>query len=119
MEDYALNVLVATTFLSEFGYTYEVAINGQDALDKIREGSYALVLMDVQMHGMNGLEATMVIRRMEKGKASRLPIVGMTAHALLGDRERCLEAGMDDYITKPFNPDHLREKIRKYVTLPV
>jgi len=113
VEDYEPNVLVASTFLEGFGYQVDVAMNGQQAFDKVRSGNYAVVLMDVQMHGINGLDATRLIRDWESGeKRVHIPIIGMTAHALAGDRERCLAAGMDDYIAKPFNPDALHEKIR-------
>ena len=108
VEDYAPNVLVATTFLESFGYTIDVAVNGEEAVEKVKRNDYVAVLMDVQMHGMNGFDATQMIRAHEKqtGK-SKVHIIGMTAHALVGDRERCISVGMDDYISKPFNPDLL------------
>ncbi len=116
VEDYAPNVLVATTFLDQFGYACDVAGNGQEAVEKVRNNAYALVLMDVQMHGLNGLEATQLIRAYEReNRLPRVPIIGMTAHALAGDRERCLKAGMDDYISKPFDPEMLRDKIQHFV----
>jgi PAS domain S-box-containing protein len=120
VEDYAPNVMVATAFLEEFGYRCEVAHNGLEALEKIKKVSFATVLMDVQMHGMNGLEATRLIREQEKqqGQGHHLPIIGMTAHALSGDRERCLGVGMDDYIAKPFNPEELRQKIALLLNTP-
>ncbi len=113
VEDYAPNVLVATAFLEEFGYDTDVAGNGQEAIDKVRAGSlYALVLMDVQMPGMNGLQCTRLIRDLEASEGRKpLTVIGMTAHALAGDRELCLDAGMDDYIAKPFSPDDLRAKL--------
>jgi PAS domain S-box-containing protein len=114
VEDYAPNVLVAGTFLDQFGYAYDVVGNGLDAIDRIKQQAYFAVLMDVQMHGMNGLEATQYIRAWEKQQGKpRTPIIGMTAHALAGDRERCLSVGMDDYIPKPFNPDELRSLLNK------
>jgi len=115
VEDYPANVMVATTFLEEFGYTVDVASNGAEACEAAKRGEYVAALMDVQMHGMNGFEATAAIRSYEKehGRA-RLPIIGMTAHALAGDRERCLASGMDDYIAKPFNPDELEQKLARY-----
>ncbi|MBY0406643.1 MAG: response regulator, partial [Rickettsiales bacterium] len=118
VEDYAPNVLVATTFLEQFGYVCDVASNGIEAVEKIQKGNYMLVLMDVQMHGMNGMDATRRVREYEKttGKP-RIPIIGMTAHALHGDRERCIECGMDDYIAKPFEPTQLREKILQHARL--
>ncbi|MES2205678.1 MAG: PAS domain S-box protein [Pseudomonadota bacterium] len=113
VEDYAPNILVATVFLEQFGYRCDIAINGFEAIEKIKTGDYAAALMDVQMHGMNGLEATQFIRAYEKQhNKPRLPIIGMTAHALAGDRERCIATGMDDYIAKPFNPTELKEKLK-------
>ncbi|ESQ83124.1 hypothetical protein AEAC466_14775 [Asticcacaulis sp. AC466] len=113
VEDYEPNVLVARSFLEAFGYRVDVAGDGQAAVEKARRGDYAIALMDVQMHGMNGLDATRLIRRDEQtAHRPPLPIIGMTAHALAGDRERCLAVGMDDYVSKPFNPDELRAKIK-------
>lgn len=112
VEDYAPNVLVAGTFLEEFGYEWDSAKSGAEAVEKALKANYAAILMDVQMFGMNGLEATTLIREHEKqNKARHVPIIGMTAHALSGDRERCISVGMDEYISKPFNPDELREKL--------
>lgn len=112
VEDHPTNVLVARTFIEEFGYQIDVAGDGLQALALASENPYAAILMDVQMPGMDGFEATARIREHEKqhGRTPK-PIIGMTAHALIGDRERCLNAGMDDYITKPFNPDELEEKL--------
>jgi CheY-like chemotaxis protein len=115
VEDHPANVIVATAFLDQFGYAYDVASNGVEALEKVKTTTYALVLMDVQMHGMNGLEATRLIRLYEqRNNKKHLPVIGMTAHAMAGDRERCLGVGMDDYIAKPFDPDHLKQKIDSY-----
>lgn len=107
VEDYAANVLVAATMLKSLNYSCEVASNGIEALDKVRtcRDRYCAVLMDVQMPGMDGFQVTKVIREDEEELGlPRLKIVAMTAHALAGDRERCLNAGMDDYIPKPFDP---------------
>ena len=113
VEDHAPNVLVARTFLEEFGYECDVAGNGMAALEMLEQNRYPLVLMDVQMPEMNGMEATRRFRELEVAQAApRTPIIGMTAHALSGDREKCLAAGMDDYITKPFKPAELQQKIR-------
>ena len=113
VEDYEPNILVAQTFIEDFGYSVDVAHNGLEACEKVKASSYVAVLMDVQMHGMNGLDATRSIREWEAAEgrtASR--IIGMTAHALAGDRERCLGVGMDDYIAKPFRPEELQRKIK-------
>ncbi len=114
VEDYEPNVMVAKSFIEVFGYRCDVASSGVEAVEKVKSGPYAAVLMDVQMHQMNGLEATRLIRAHEKqsGKKS-VPIIGMTAHVMPGDRERCLGAGMDDYISKPFNPDELQKILKK------
>ncbi len=114
VEDYAPNILVAGSFLEEFGYEWDSAKSGTEAVEKVMDGNFAAVLMDVQMFGMNGLEATRLIRSHEKQNGlPPVPIIGMTAHALAGDRERCLGVGMDDYISKPFNPDELQDKLEK------
>ena len=112
VEDYEPNILVATTFLEDFGYRVDIANNGHEAFELASARSYIAILMDVQMHGMNGLDATRKIRRHEEETGRpRARIIGMTAHALSGDRERCLGIGMDDYIAKPFHPEVLRKKI--------
>ncbi len=117
VEDFAPNVLVATTFLEGFGYRVEVAENGLEAFEMIKHGEYEAALMDVQMPGLNGLDATKMIRTFEKQSGGRhLRIIGMTAHALSGDRERCLAVGMDDYIAKPFNPSELQLKLKGTVS---
>jgi len=116
VEDYTANILVAGTMLTNFGYEYDTAGTGIAAIEKIKSYKYDLVLMDIQMPEMDGLTATREIRKLEKQNSlPPLPIIGMTAHALLGDREKCLATGMDDYISKPFNPHDLEDKLRKYI----
>ena len=113
-EDYEANVMVAVHMLGRLGFSCDVASNGEEALEKIRanRGKYAAVLMDVQMPCMDGFEVTNIIREEEKAKnLPHLTIIAMTAHALRGDKERCLKAGMDDYISKPFQPQELKEKL--------
>ena len=118
VEDHAANVMVATLYLQQYGYSYDVASNGTEALEMVKTGGYSTILMDVQMDGMDGLEATRQIRAYESGAAiHRTPIIGMTAMALSGDRERCLDVGMDDYISKPFNPFELEQKLITFTTL--
>jgi len=118
VEDYEPNILVATVMLKNFGYRYEVARNGQEALDKFSPGKYSLILLDVQMPLMDGYEATRRIRGFEQAKkgVSRVPIIAMTAHALKGDREKCMAAGMNDYVPKPFNPHQLHAVLIKHIT---
>lgn len=120
VEDYPANVLVATALLEDFGYAYEVANNGKEALQRLQNGApYDLVLMDVQMPVMDGFEATKQLREWEKSEGrTPIPIIGMTAHALVGDREKCFAAGMDDYIPKPFQPDELQAKLTQFLAVP-
>ena len=106
-EDNIVNQKLAVRTLANAGAAVELAENGAEALEKLRAGRYDCVLMDIQMPQMDGLEATRRIR--EDGSA--VPIIAMTASALKGDRERCLMAGMNDYISKPFIPNELFQKI--------
>ena len=113
VEDHPANVLVATSFLEHFGFDFDVATNGKEALKKLETNSYLVALMDVQMQGLNGFETTRLIREHElRTGQSPTHIIGMTAHAMAGDREKCLESGMNDYISKPFNPDMLEKKLK-------
>jgi PAS domain S-box-containing protein len=116
VEDHEPNILVAGTFLEDLDYYYDVARNGNEAIEKVKSNSYDAVLMDVQMPGMNGFEATHLIRTFEKKENKRhTPIIGITAHAMTGDRERCLSEGMDDYMSKPFNLAELKERLDKLI----
>ena len=118
-EDNEINQLVAGEVLSHGGYWYEVASNGRQAVNAVQRTGYDLVLMDCQMPEMDGFEATQEIRRLEDegmlaSKASgRLPIIALTANAVKGDRERCLTAGMDEYLTKPLDPKQLLATIHR------
>ena len=113
VEDYAPNIMVLSLMLEELGYDTVSAVSGAEALDlvKHRDSPFHAILMDVQMQGMDGLETTHCIRELEEGLGYRHTIMGVTAHALAGDRERCLQAGMDDYIAKPVLPDILALKL--------
>ena len=106
-EDHPVNQLLARRLLERRGHSVTVADNGREALAAIEQNTFDLVLMDVQMPEMDGLQATAAIRRREQTTGGRLPIVAMTAHAMRGDRERCLEAGMDGYLSKPIEQDEL------------
>ncbi len=101
VEDNPINQKVAQRLLEKAGHHVTVANNGREALDYIGREKFALVLMDVQMPEMDGLETTVAIRENERTSGEHVPIVALTAHAMHGDRERCLEAGMDGYVTKP------------------
>jgi PAS domain S-box-containing protein len=114
-EDNEVNQLVFTQILEESLYTFAIVGNGRLAVEAYGEMKPRMILMDVSMPEMNGIEATAAIRRMEADSGTHLPIVGVTAHALKGDRERCIEAGMDDYLPKPISPKALLEKVEKWV----
>ncbi len=117
VEDYAPNVLVATCLLDSLQLRYDVANNGQEALERTETQDYDLILMDVQMPVMDGYTATQKLREREaKMQTIPTPIIGITAYALSGDREKCLAAGMNDYISKPFNMVELKSKILALLT---
>ncbi|ROZ61906.1 PAS domain S-box protein [Ramlibacter sp. WS9] len=113
VEDNDINQLVASEILSDAGFVVEVADNGQVALDMVQRHSYDLVLMDMQMPVMDGVTATLEIRKLPQFAA--LPIVAMTANAMQRDRERCLKAGMNDFVTKPIDPTELCAVLLKWI----
>jgi CheY-like chemotaxis protein len=113
-EDNVVNQRLAVRLLEKRGHSVEVAGTGAEAIEFLAgKGPFDLVIMDVQMPDMDGLEATRAIRDRESQGHQRIPIIGVTAHALQGDRERCLEAGMDDYLSKPFRASELFEAVEK------
>ncbi len=114
-EDNPVNQKLATRLLEKRGHHVVVASNGREALSALEQGSYDLVLMDVQMPEMDGLEATRELREKEKGTGCRQPVVAMTALVMKGDRERCLAAGMDGYLAKPIRPQELDEVLDAHV----
>lgn len=114
VEDNAINQRLALRLLERNGYRVEVAADGHVALECFRKATFDLILMDIQMPGMDGIQAARAIREAEHGSGRRTPIVAMTACAMVGDRERCLEAGMDDYLTKPVQPDDLYRKVEQW-----
>jgi signal transduction histidine kinase/CheY-like chemotaxis protein len=117
-EDNAVNQRVATRLLEKQGHHVRVANNGREAVDALLEERFDLILMDVQMPEMDGFEATAAIRKQERSIDDHIPIIAMTAHAMKGDRERCLEGGMDDYISKPIQSEILYKLIAKFSPNP-
>ena len=114
-EDNEVNQLVFSQILDGLGFAYRIASNGRTAVEMHRTLKPRLILMDVSMPEMNGLEAAAAIRRAEVGMGTRTPIIGVTAHALKDDREMCIEAGMDDYLSKPVSPNKLAAKINAWI----
>jgi signal transduction histidine kinase len=121
VEDYAPNVMVATMMLEDLGFSVVSATSGAEAIEAVTKSglSFLAILMDVQMQEMDGLETTRRIRQIEQEKGIRHTIIGVTAHALAGDRERCIVGGMDDYISKPIHPDILAAKLRNLKPMTV
>jgi two-component system sensor histidine kinase/response regulator len=113
-EDNAVNQRLALRILEKQGHRVVVADNGKKALAAVETQKFDLVLMDVQMPEMDGLEATAAIRALERGTGDHLPIIAMTAHAMQGDRQWCLEAGMDAYISKPIRARDLLDVVESY-----
>ena len=117
VEDNPTNQLLATRLLDRWGYCTEVASTGLEALEAARRSRYAAILMDCQMPEMDGFEATAAIRKLE-GNSRHTPIIAMTAHAMVGDRERSLQSGMDDYLSKPIDADLLRRILMRWLPPP-
>jgi CheY-like chemotaxis protein len=115
-EDNPVNQRVAARMLERLGLTADVAKDGQAAILSLSRQSYALILMDCQMPELDGFEATARIRASESPD-HRTPIIAMTASAMRGDRERCLAAGMDDYISKPIRIEELRTVLERWLPL--
>jgi CheY-like chemotaxis protein len=121
VEDNPVNQLVASRLLKSFGIEAQIAENGEKAVHMVQHQTFDLVLMDCQMPVMDGYEATQALRAWEGKTATlatqRLPIVALTANALVGDRERCVAAGMDGYLSKPITRDALNTVLRRWLTV--
>jgi CheY-like chemotaxis protein len=119
VDDNKVNQLVANGILEEFGLEADVANNGREAVDillETQEESYTIILMDCQMPEMDGYEATAAIKSGESGeKYKNIPIIAMTANAMEGDKEKCFASGMDDYLSKPIDPETLHKMLKKYL----
>ena len=110
-EDNPVNQRLALRILEKSGHTVEIVSNGRQAVDRVAAERFDVVLMDVQMPEMDGVEATATIRKREQASGEHVPIIALTAHAMSGDREFCLSAGMDAYVTKPINAAELLHAI--------
>ncbi len=117
-EDNPINQKLAVILLQKAGFSVDAVETGKEAIEKVQTQTYNAVLMDVQMPEMDGFEATQIIRAWE-GQERHIPIIAMTAHALAGDRERCLQAGMDDYVTKPLSPQALFDVLDQWLQADV
>ena len=114
-EDNAINQKLAIVLLQKAGYLVDAVDSGLQAIEKLQANPYSAILMDIQMPEMDGLEATRKIRELEKDSGQHTSIIAMTAHAMQGDRELCLEAGMDDYVTKPLQPKVLYSALERWI----
>jgi CheY-like chemotaxis protein/HPt (histidine-containing phosphotransfer) domain-containing protein len=114
VEDNAVNQLVASRMLQQYGCDVGTADDGQQAIDAVQAAEYDLILMDCQLPGIDGYEATRTIRA---GSGHRIPIIALTAHAMSGERERCLAAGMDDYLSKPVRREALVTTLARWLPL--
>ena len=110
-EDNLVNQRLAIGVLEKYGHQLEVASDGNQAVELFKKSEFDAILMDVQMPNLDGIEATKAIRELEKGKSKRIPIIAMTAHAMVGDRQRCLDAGMDEYVSKPIRIPELMKAL--------
>lgn len=117
VEDNVLNQKVIVFNLKKLNYNVVAVDNGKDAIDKFSNTPFDLILMDLMLPEMNGYEITQEIRRLEKEKGieNTIPIIAITANVLDNDREKCFEAGMNEFMTKPFTTDQLVEKIRMFI----
>ena len=115
-EDHPMNQELMTKLLGRFGIgTFEIAGNGEDALKRYGEDTWDLILMDCHMPKKNGYDTTMAIRRIEEKTGAHVPIIAMTANAMVGDREKCLRCGMDEYVSKPVNIEELKEVMGQWI----
>jgi len=115
VEDNELNALLASRLMAVLGFEVVTAANGAIAVETIERQKFDVILMDCQMPVMNGYDATRAIRRSEAATSRRTPVIAVTAYALAGDREKCLAAGMDDFLAKPYSLRELRPKLRRWV----
>lgn len=115
VEDDEKNQIVFSVLLKRMGLEFDIAMNGKQAIDAVRNKTYSIILMDVRMPQIDGIEATKTIRSLGSVNGKQIPIVAVTAQAMEGDRERCIWAGMSDYLAKPFTREELENTIAKWI----
>ena len=115
VEDNLINQKITLLTLKPLVHTIDTAANGKEALDKFGTNNYDLILMDIKMPVMSGLVAAEKIRALESTTNSHVPIIAITANAMIGDKEKCLSSGIDDYISKPYQPAALINKIKNII----
>ncbi len=116
VEDNPISQKLGLVQLKGLGYQVETVSSGYEAVRSVSQGHYALVLMDCQMPGMDGYEATAAIRQQEIETGVHIPIIALTANTMPGDREKCITAGMDDYLAKPVSPEDLHTMLQQWLT---
>ena len=116
VEDNPLNQIIACRFLEKWGVEVDIADNGIKALEILNNRNYDLILMDIHMPEMNGIEATKIIRTHENKLLHNIPIIAITAAAMENDKEKLLSYGLNDYVSKPFNPEDLQKKLADYLS---
>jgi CheY-like chemotaxis protein len=116
VEDNISNQRIVTISLGSKVKSIDTATNGKEALDLFVKSNYDIILMDIRLPVLDGIKASKKIREMEAGTNKYTPIIALTANAMIGDKEQCIEAGMDDYLSKPFQPQKLLDMLNKYVT---
>jgi CheY-like chemotaxis protein len=114
VEDNELNQKFAIAVVTKLGHSIDIAVNGKQGLEKYLKNTYDLILMDIQMPEMNGIECTLEIRKIEKVTGAHIPIIAVTAFAMEHDKKNCMDAGMDDFVTKPYKPIELEERIKHF-----
>ncbi|MDF5048927.1 response regulator, partial [Vibrio parahaemolyticus] len=121
VDDNTVNQKIAGLHVTKAGFDFDVAVNGQEAVEKFQQNQYSLILMDCMMPVMDGFEATQIIRQIEvkEKRAFRIPIIALTASVVDDDIQKCFDVGMDDYVPKPFKAGLLKEKLDKAIGLRV
>jgi CheY-like chemotaxis protein len=111
VEDNMMNIMVLRQFLQKWGVITEIALNGKEGVSRLMESNFDAILMDIHMPEMDGIEATIIIRKLADEKKRNVPIIALTAENEMQFRQKVYEVGMNDYIFKPFNPDDLKERL--------